>query len=334
MTDTFESAGKIFSELVQSAWVSEEEMSNTLTVANVPFHGFNRTDHGKLLCTILAQRALAASGFLTKPVDFDYQRVVLSESFFENPDICWSVKSQILLNLAQSSLIFNMFSLDTEALQKEVATLEENDVVKVEKAAGNKFTKMATAESHPSLSSDNLGTLRRYVAFKKALKTDSLGGQHIPSFRVTPIGSTPALADSYGLSGLSPYLDYYLIGASKLRQHVIHWDKPVSDKMVEQQEAGVSIFSANGLYTPSSGTDILSQSMMSRLLTFKLFSAFRELKDERRVSAFIMPRLTTVTVYTNPGVSTINETRSILEDLTSKLRVPMEMFSVSDCRNQ
>lgn len=115
-----------------------------------------------------------------------------------------------------------------------------------------------------------------------------------PSFRLSPLGSTPALTDSSNYSSTSPHTDQFIVSDNNIQadgRTVRHFSWDAAPGMVVEilEDGGMKLKGLSQTYYSKSGGDILNRSMFTRYLISKLI---------KLEVVSIVPRLNSVTVYT------------------------------------
>ena len=243
---------------VQEVWQSEESLSAAYTEL-LSLSKFDRTkDASKLVSKLMA--ALVNP----HPTFYDIREWVVANVKDFN------IASQLLLNSQRGNIQFKLPELD-----KRVEELNEKyNLVSIMNptAKGAKFADNPEAKEDIVQYNLALATLRNHSILKNWIG--------INSFRVTPISSTPALADLNNLSSLS------ISGLSEFCESKI-WllkHEAISHRVnLHQQDDGGYV--AEGLIWPvysKSGGDITPRSLMCRWLTNEVLS--------RNLSIYVVPK--------------------------------------------
>jgi hypothetical protein len=194
----------------------------------------------------------------------------------------YNLFSQVLLNLQDWALI----RYRVADVEKDTQKLQEKWHGQVPSPfdAKPKMFKQASSPEQLGFNQD-LSALKAFKIIAAA--TPSI------SFRVSPVGSTPALVDSTNLSMLGVGGDQYLVPPDGWKAFYFTWDQAPEIAVVSSDG---SKFKAKGIPYPfvsKSGGDILNSSLAARKLATGLY-AF--LAGERKV---ILPRLTSVLLLTD-----------------------------------
>ena len=172
----------------------------------------------------------------------------------------FNLASQLLTNCQEGSLRFNVVKLSTQIQEWE------KHYENVESSPFQKKAKFLEGEDGATKQHNLvLAAIRNHRFLTEAAKT-------INSFRVSPIGSTPALADMNNLSqlsinGLSQYL------SPGITIWVLNHELIQTGINLHQQDDGGYV--ACGLYHPiysKSGGDIVTKAISSRWMTYQLLS--------------------------------------------------------------
>ena len=148
-----------------------------------------------------------------------------------------------------------------------------------------KMAKVVTAEDAEY--NHDLSTLR-------ALDTILAAGTDSPSFRVSPLGTTPALVDSLNYSSMGPGSDRFLQVPEGYRALTVTWAtaqnmlNPLHPNMNPGSIATFYVFDLIEHYRSKSGGDILNDVMFTRYLTAKLIKVLEPI--------MVLPRLNSVMV--------------------------------------
>lgn len=229
----------------KNVWGSEECMLE-FCQTHMHLQTLDRTDHARIFVQRLLHRAWqAASQGLMVPSAYDNRKVMGELSL-----ICTdpNLYSQIALNVQEPSLHFDSLKWETD-----------------------KTAAMAEAEAWPTnpfkakkASYNGEERWDRAVTFIKTNVPAAIGA---PSFRITPLGSTPAMIDNYNLSTMGPYVDEYLLCSQPLiKQLFVQWEQ--AQTFLMQTEDGAFIFEGGDRpYRSKSGGEILADSIVSRKIT-------------------------------------------------------------------
>ena len=131
------------------------------------------------------------------------------------------------------------------------------------------------------------------------------------SFRVTPMGSTPAFADSRNLSMIGVGGDKYLKTFPNLKPFYIAWAVGSTPRLTKLDDGpgypnGQWIW-AEGIEYPfvsKSGGEILNEVLFSRKIMYEVFRDF----DITKETCIMIPRMNSVLVVTQVGGDHIKET--------------------------
>jgi hypothetical protein len=152
------------------------------------------------------------------------------------------------------------------------------------------------------------------------------GGTSSPSFRVSPVGSTPALVDSLNFSSMGPGSDQFLQVPEGHRAVTITWG--AAQNMLAALQPNVSpgslatfyVYDLIEQYWSKSGGDILNNVMFTRYLTAKLIKVLEPV--------MVLPRLNSVMVIV-PETNFMGRLMHIgTNELTAAKIVEHEVFTI------
>jgi hypothetical protein len=147
----------------------------------------------------------------------------------------------------------------------------------------------------------------RDLSTVKALKIVS-GITTTKSFRVSPMGSTPALTDSENLSMLGIGGDQYLKPQQGHKAYYICWDQ--AQNLLEDVDGRPNEFTVRGIRYPfvsKSGGEILNSVLFARLVATTAFRAF----PPETLTA-VLPRMNSVLVVTGASDVELEQVASML----------------------
>ena len=167
----------------------------------------------------------------------------------------FNIASQILLNCQ-----FGQVKFDVDALEKLVLVYQSDEWKEspFEKKAKFKVVDESEATTHYNLA---LACHRNLNILKKSIRVNS--------YRLSPIGSTPALADANNFSSLSlAGIDKYCKNATV---HLVNHEAVAKHIHLRQDDSGAYL--ADGLEFPivsKSGGDIVTRSIVARWLVVEI----------------------------------------------------------------
>lgn len=236
--------------LVSQVWVSEESMANWSK--SHAYIELDRTSRAFLLVGKLVDTALVEAGMNAGSImPLDRLQTVLALAPKLND---FNIITQLLLNLKSGTP-----EVDGSKMHSDLEVAEE----KFKNADDSPFAKKAKFRS-----GGNEVDYNATLALIKNYKILSSMQKGINSYRITPIGKTPALADLNNLSNLSiqsllPYLKgskLYLFDTSIILNHI---------KMKETEE-GIIAAGLQYYIKSESGGDIVKKALASRFLTWEI----------------------------------------------------------------
>ena len=138
---------------------------------------------------------------------------------------------------------------------------------------------------------------RRYNDALSTLRALRIITQFTPqiSFRVSPVGSTPAFADSRNISMIGPGGDKFLRTLPDLGAFYITWDAPAQMASVVGVEDGQTVLEAEGIpyrFRSKSGGEVLNEVLFARRV---MYEVFRDV-DVTQETCIMVPRMSSVLV--------------------------------------
>jgi len=276
MQDMYELVAQKFAERIGIVFASEETLEACF-LKHFPGLTFDRTNHWQNIM----QRELAAvwkqhgPAVITNPVSHDIDEII----WRLKDKLDYNLFSQVLMNL-QAWLGFGYSVPDArkemEALQQKYAGKELTPLA--EKA---KIMRDALTDEHRIYNND--------LSSIKALKIIS-DFTPMNSFRVSPKGTTPALADARNLSSLGWGADRYARAICDLKIYYVTWDVGNTPTMAEPA-ATANTFLAKGIDYPfvsKSGGEVLNEVLFSRLIAVYFYSKCRP--------QIVLPRMNSVMI--------------------------------------
>lgn len=241
---------------IKAIWKDEESMS--LAYADL-LHAektlFDRTDHAANLLRKILEKVWKNHVTDYSPVAYDIEEITGRLLHL----LDYNLFTQVYPNLRAFTLRY-----DSSAADKEVARALEMLPEELKKDFSNPKTKYATEEKIPD------GMTRGY--YNTVIAASKMGSLNpFTSFRISPVGSTPAFADSSNFSGFSIYLDQFLESSDPNRRiAVLRWTngEVIDLSTGAESEPGVGVVTHfAGIDEPivsKSGGPILSQVMFAR----------------------------------------------------------------------
>jgi hypothetical protein len=252
---------------IEEIWQSEESLE-TVYQELLSLSKFDRTkDASKLVHKLMAK--LAGSS-----VAWD-QKQWIKDNVQD-----FNIASQLLLNIQPGNVTFRLAELS-----KRMQELEKKYEVSSVRNPFGKGAKLAEddGKEETHVYNKDLSTIRNHKILANWVGMNS--------FRVSPIGSTPALADLLNLSSLSILgLKEFCDGTICLVDH----EKLTAHLEVRQNEDGA--FMANGLVHPivsKSGGDIVTRALPVRWLTHQILT---------RTNCYVIPKYDSLLVAGELGV--------------------------------
>lgn len=276
MSDMYKLVAQKFAERINEVFASEEKLEESFRglFTALPF---NRTDHWQNVLRAELNKIWQVYGPVVKAQAVQHDtNEILQELYF---CLDYNLFTQVLLNLqtwAGWGYAVGDAKQELEAMQKKYEGKELTPFAPKAKMAKDAIT-AAQREYNVDLSS------------LKALKIIS---EFTPmnSFRVSPKGSTPALADSRNLSVLGVGADKYARTISALKLYYISWAVGTTPLIITPtgQEGE---FTAAGIEYPfqsRSGGETLNEVLFARMITAHIFRMCHP--------QTVLPRMNSVTI--------------------------------------
>lgn len=314
MQDTYQKVAVRFKERILEIWQSEETMKVEWgrRFSAVPF---NRTDHWQAILYNLFRECWKDAGEAAgkfEPTGYDRLAVLRLLA----PLLDYNIFSQILLNLQTYN---GMAYLTTDAAREvERVKAEWHSQATSLRSPGepplDPFAATSTMIKRPMTRQENEYNL--IISRVRSLKIISTFTPMI-SFRVSPMGSTPAFADSNNLSMLGMGADKYLRVLPQLEVYYLLWQPGTCPLMANHDfnilepldKPGIkgAAFSAPGIpyaFYSKSGGEVLHDVLFARKLMYDLFSAI----DVTKNILIMLPRMNSVMMVadkTNKSIADI-----------------------------
>jgi hypothetical protein len=239
-------------EKMNTIWHSEEAM--IAWFKEVAFIDLDRTSRARMFVTKLIDQALAECGMNTGSILAQDRKEVAKELALVLQD--FNLSTQVALNVQDGSLSFDLAKMqeDAKLIEPSYPSVEESPMAKKAKY------KSGADESEKKFNGD--------LALLKNMKIASEMQKGVSSYRITPLGKTPALADNNNLSNMSPLaIQPYLEGGE-----LYMFDTGQVTRHFGMIEDGAAI-TAKGLkfaIHSESGGDIVKKALASRYITSRL----------------------------------------------------------------
>jgi len=250
--EIYTTAAAVLSKLIEEVWKDEESMVKWFK--EKVFIDLDRTTRAKMFVTKLVDEALVAAGMNSGSIlPNDRKRVaaVLSTILKD-----FNLVTQIALNLQTGSLSFDLDKMqeDLKPIESSYPSLEESPLAKKAKY------KPGVEESEKKYNLD--------LALIKNAKIVGEMQRGTSSYRISPLGKTPALADINNLSNLSPLaIQSYLDG------ELFMFDTSLVCNKAGVAEEGNGKWTSSRLKWPiqsESGGDIVKKALASRYIVSRL----------------------------------------------------------------
>lgn len=241
---------------------------------------FTRTDHwrgllGKLLTDVWFDYGPEVR---TVPTQYDQEQILIQ--LYDHMD--YNLFTQVMLNLQK----YVGFAYNIAKAKEQVEALEAFYKGKDKSPFAPKATMVKYATKFDELRYNNdLSALKALRIIEKFSIANS--------YRVTPMGSTPAFADSLNISMMGAGGDKYLVTIPNVRVHFYSWAQ--TPYILEIQPDGT--FRTPGIsynFTSKSGGDTLNEVLFSRWVAHQVFGVIKE-----NTVKVIIPRMNSVMVVTD-----------------------------------
>lgn len=234
-----------------------------------------------------------------------------------------------ILRFLCSLLDFNLFSQvmlnlqDWTLLRYRIGNAEADTKVLEEKWAGKSPSpfdpkaKMFKTAGNANLT-DEQKSFNQDLSTLKSLKIIARATPFV-SFRVTPKGSTPALADSCNLSMLGVGGDKYLQLPPNWRSYYFTWD--VAPEIIQPVGGEFVVKGIDYPFTSKSGGDILNSALLSRKVASTIYSHLS--RTDQKV---ILPRMNSVLLLTDQPEDTI---RALVDEIAKPGTIVSDPWSIT-----
>jgi len=276
MQDVYELVAQKFAERIGIVFASEETLEACF-LKHFPGLTFDRTNHWQNIM----QRELAAAwkqhgpAVITNPISHDIDEIL----WRLKDKLDYNLFSQVLLNLQ----VWLGVGYSVPDARKELEGLQQ-------KYAGKELTPFA--EKAKMKRGGVTESERIYNDDLSSIKALKIISEFTPmnSFRVSPKGSTPALADARNLSTLGWGADKYARAICDLKIYYVTWDVGSTPTMAEPSPTA-NAFIVKGIDYPfvsKSGGEVLNEMLFSRLIAVYFYSKCRP--------QIVLPRMNSVMI--------------------------------------
>jgi hypothetical protein len=276
---------------------------------------FSRTDHwrgllGKMLTDVWFEHGPEVRAVPT-PHD---QEKILERLYFDNL-LDYNLFTQVMLNLQR----YIGFAYNVGEAKKQLETMQAFYKDKKVSPFTPKATMIKNATKFDELRYNNdLSSIKALHTIEKFGLTNS--------YRVSPMGSTPAFADSLNASMIGAGGDKYLVTLPGLRVMFLSWTS--SPIMTEVEPDGS--FKAKGIFYPfysKSGGEILNEVLFSRWVAHFMYGVLASAKTK-----VILPRMNSTQIVTEAPINDQehNPVKSALEEIKNLYPSSSLVFSYDE----
>jgi hypothetical protein len=282
MNVTYQRVADTFSGEIHRLFLSEDSMKAEFS-KQFSHVEFDRTMHGSTLLYKLFRDCWYATGPEVKCEPTGYDRLFVCRKLYHLLD--YNLFTQVLLNLQS----YAGMSYYTEGAMKEMDALKESwpkDAKLNPFEPKVKMVKNATTDEE-----------KRYNNLLSTLKGLKIISQFTPqvSFRISPMGSTPAFADSRNISMIGIGGDKYLKTLPNLSPFYIHWAPGTTPEMARFSLTGFTVEGIAYPFISKSGGEILQEVLFARKIMAEVF-AHHDITAEMCV---MVPRMNSVLIVTD-----------------------------------
>jgi hypothetical protein len=295
MQEIYQRVADTFAARIHEIFLSEEAMQTEFKKVFEHLE-FDRTDHGSTLLNKVFRDCWHASGPEIKSEPTGYDKLAVLRCLYHQLD--YALFTQVLLNLQSYT--------GMAYLTKDAA--DEMDKLK---AAWPKDAKLNPFEPKAKMvknaATDEEKQHNNILSTLKSLKIISQFTPQV-SFRLSPIGTTPAFADSRNVSMIGVGGDKYLRTLPNLKAFYIHWAPGTSPTMASVVGApalspsttdfqGI-VLKAEGIpyqFRSKSGGEILNEVLFARKIMAEVFAAH----DITSEMCIMIPRMNSVLIVTD-----------------------------------
>lgn len=295
MQEVYNRVAHTFAERIHEIFLDEASMQAEFSKSFTHL-AFDRTDHGSTLLYKMFRDCWYACGPEIKSEPTAYDRLFVCRKLYHLLD--YNLFTQVILNLQTYTGMAYM----TGDAEKDMENLKE-EWPKDSKL--NPFEPKAKMVKNAATDEE-----KQHNNILSTLKSLKIISQFTPqvSFRVSPIGMTPAFADSRNVSMIGIGGDKYLRTLPNLKAFYIHWAPGVTPPMTKSvlKLAGDFAphpdnrleFKADEIPYPflsKSGGEILNEVLFSRKVMAEVFAAH----DITAEMCIMIPRMNSVLVVTD-----------------------------------
>ena len=293
MQEIYQRVANALAARIYEVFLDEESMKQEFQ-KQMSHTEFDRTNHGSFLLYKLFRDCWYTSGPEVKSEPTGYDKLAVLRCLYHQLD--YALFTQVLLNLQSYT---GMAYLTTDA----TADMDKLKAAWPKDAKLNPFE--PKAKMVKSASTDEEKQHNNILSTLKSLKIISQFTPQV-SFRISPIGYTPAFADSRNISMIGTGGDKYLKTLPNLKPFYIHWEPGSAPNMAERQVETLmpdpdprgTKFKAAGILYPffsKSGGDILQEVLFARKIMAEVFAAH----DITSEMCIMIPRMNSVLVVTD-----------------------------------
>lgn len=295
MQEIYQRVADTFAARIHEVFLSEEAMQAEFR-KTFEHLDFDRTTHGSTLLQKLFRDCWHASGPEIKSEPTGYDKLAVLRCLYNQLD--YALFTQVLLNLQSYTGMAYL-------------TKDASDEMDKLKAAWPKDAKLTPFEPKAKMvknaATDEEKQHNNILSTLKSLKIISQFTPQV-SFRLSPIGSTPAFADSRNISMIGIGGDKYLRTLPNLKAFYVHWapgsapqlTKPVgvappSPSTTDFQGVLLKVEGVPYLFRSKSGGEILNEVLFARKIMAEVFAAH----DITSEMCIMIPRMNSVLVVTD-----------------------------------
>jgi hypothetical protein len=290
MEEIYNRVAETFAARIHEVFLSEETMDAEFK-KTFELLKFDRTDHGSTMLYKMFRDCWVAAGLEIKSEPTSYDRLAVCRKLYHHLD--YNLFTQVLLNLQTYTGMVYLTDDATREMEKLKADWPKE-------AKLNPFEPKAKMVKNAATDEE-----RKHNGILSTLKSLKIISQFTPSisFRISPMGSTPAFADSRNISMIGVGGDKYLRTLANLKPFYVHWAPGSAPQMARTHYVqvdptlGVSplSFKAEGipyLFYSKSGGDILQEVLFARKVMAEVFIAH----DITSEMCIMIPRMNSVLV--------------------------------------
>jgi hypothetical protein len=286
-----------FAEQINKAFESEETLK-ALFQSYFPGLPLERTDHWNVILNREIVKAWQAAGpqIMTVPVTTDIYKILRELHKL----LDYNLYTQVALNLQN----YMGWAYQAKDAEKELEILKNK--WKGHKDAGVKLDPFESKAKMAKIVTDMEAEYNTDLSAIKALRIISQFGP-LSSFRVSPKGSTPALADSKNLSMIGIGGDRFLKTISGLKVSYIVWsDAP--NLLLLQPDGSFKTADIPYNFVSKSGGQILNEVLFSRWIAYRVYGVI----DMTTKMLTVIPRMNSVMIIASQHVP---ELEALVKDI-------------------